>query len=738
MRRVSVFITFLCIACFAFFPALANSWGVTGSIAASYFSFTSLYNEYSALAQSKDRDNMNAVAMKNRYHVQLLILSADKKNKCSAVTVSTAALYQPEWSWHEALTLTLSKDKQLTVSYAGLSAEEYTFDLSRDDFPLISACIKNGYTTVRIQAENQALQYSDGTVQAIFAQYITLHNFSITQFPKSVEAVERMNTLLSRYTNVLPSAQTVAAMSNGKQSPTPVYSAPSAASYRAASGKASLSIGDSYQAYGVSGDWTLVEYSVSLRTSRIGYAKTDELKNTPIQDLSLSHETVTLQSPAFLTDDPHVSQHTTVCLQTDAKVTYLATLLPYHMYVEAEADGKTVRGFIPLYAVQTEEEAAASRVTKVPRVTTAPAPFTELEIPKRDFSVLHDAVSPIGFATVNEDRVNLRKKPKGDIIDKLEKGKTVYVQDTIVSGKTTWYQVSTVIEKRVYTGYIDSSFVDTIHDQYSRIVDIACSNQHVVLLHDDGTVSAIGDGGYREAITDGIDQWRNVVSVSASFLTSLGVTKDGHVLTTGFRCSDAAQWTNVLSLSTGCGNNWDFVAGITTGDILISKTNPVGDAIGDTLVGEKIKQLDYMNSEYGVVYLLEDGTVHASGSLFEKQKESNAALLKGLTHVRQLAVGNTHVAALLEDGTVTCVGSRTAAAVSSWHDIVQIAAGNDYTVGLQADGSVVFEGLNTYNIRDEVIKWQNMIKLTAAEKFVVGLRSDGTVVMAGEYSFQPR
>ncbi len=741
MRKLSVMIfTVLCIACFAIFPALANGWGVVTGIAYTYFSSTNQYNEYTAITQSEEQDKLNVVAMKSRYHVQLLVLSADKKNKSTALLTSTTALYQRDYSWYCDLELTLSKDKQLTISYPALSSEEYVFDLSRDDFPLVSATIQNGSTSLQIQAQDQGLQFSNGMEQVTFSQAIALSNFNITLFPKTMEEVKRLNALLNQYTNILPTAQTAAGISNSKQATVSVYSAPSDSSYRAAKGKATLSINDSYEVYGTSGDWTLVEYAVSLRTSRIGYAKTSALKGATFQTLNFSNETVTLQSDAALTDDPHVSQHTTAELKTGTKVTYLATLLPYHMYVETETDGQTVRGFIPLSAVQTDEELTASLLTPMP--TAAPTatpvaePFPEMEIPTWDFAELDDEVSPIAFATVNTNKVNLRKKPKGDIIDKLDKGTTLYVQDMVVSDKTTWYQVSVAIGKKVYTGYIDSSFVDTIHKQYSRIVDIACSNRHVVLLHDDGTVSAIGDD-VRGIVDDGMDEWRDVVSVSASFLTSLGVTKDGHVLNTGFRCIDTTNWTNVLSLSTGIGNDWDFVAGITTGDVLISNSNPVYK-IADTLAGKKIKQIDYVSIE-NIVYLLEDGTIHASNSLFEEWGEENAAVLNGLTNVQQLAVGSTHVAALLGDGTVAAAGTQAAACqVSAWHDIVQIAAGSDYTVGLQKNGNVVFAGLNTYGIKEEVNKWKNIVKVATAKEFVLGLRSDGTVVMAGEYTFEFR
>lgn len=94
------------------------------------------------------------------------------------------------------------------------------------------------------------------------------------------------------------------------------------------------------------GDWSLIEYRVSLRTSRFGWAQlgnhgdetTDEIVRVP---MLTAFDT-------YLTDDPNVSEYHQAELPAGTKLTALSHPSGWaYIYVEATVDGKITRGFVP-------------------------------------------------------------------------------------------------------------------------------------------------------------------------------------------------------------------------------------------------------------------------------------------------------------------------------------------------------------------------------------------------------
>ena len=152
----------------------------------------------------------------------------------------------------------------------------------------------------------------------------------------------------------------------------PVYSAPGDGSVRFAKGKASVNLREPAKFYGLTrdGNWALIEYEVSERTSRFGYVKRSDLPSSVTWKYNISSidVPVTVTQDTFLTDDPNVSQYQQMTLNAGSSVRLLGKYREWYAYVETTLDGKTVRGFVPRaclrWPMPTEEapEAAARLV----------------------------------------------------------------------------------------------------------------------------------------------------------------------------------------------------------------------------------------------------------------------------------------------------------------------------------------------------------------------------------------
>ena len=133
-----------------------------------------------------------------------------------------------------------------------------------------------------------------------------------------------------------------------------VYAAPSADAYRAAKGKAAVSTNGGIEVYGETQGWLMVQYEVSRNQRRIGYITADALPcDRPVRSLQFGWDTAKLTRKVVLTDDPFFSRSELKTLNVDEEVVLLAQIADW-AYVEATmADGRAVRGFIPIDALTT-------------------------------------------------------------------------------------------------------------------------------------------------------------------------------------------------------------------------------------------------------------------------------------------------------------------------------------------------------------------------------------------------
>ena len=118
------------------------------------------------------------------------------------------------------------------------------------------------------------------------------------------------------------------------------------------------------------------------------------------------------------------------------------------------------------------------------------------------------------------------------------------------------------------------------------------------------------------------------------------------------------------------------------------------ESLQDVLNVEKIA--GYIGGQHGledVLALKKDGTVEpiVAGEL---AVEMGRTQVQSWTGIKDIAVGESHVAGLLSDGTVIAAGSNHAGQcdVEDWENIVYLTAGRNCTLGITADGELKMAG----------------------------------------------
>lgn len=99
-----------------------------------------------------------------------------------------------------------------------------------------------------------------------------------------------------------------------------------------------------------------------------------------------------------------------------------------------------------------------------------------------------------------------------------------------------------------------SYFVPKNWDGLHDVVDIDCSGYVYLVVKKDGTVSIGGlDSG---SIADEVESWKDIVQVCAGSSSTVGLRKDGTVVTAGFRYTpDLSDWQNIQSIYKDAANN---------------------------------------------------------------------------------------------------------------------------------------------------------------------------------------
>ena len=347
MKKLRILLI-LCLTLAVTLPAAsANSWNLSGQLLA-MVEQTHDYDEYTGLVSDYNRKAATThTILTSRYHNQLVAVDEVKDGWKDAI-FSTTAVYQPsEQSTSGKPKLTRIKNG-FELAYPKVK-ELYRFEYISNDWGEMAYTLmyaKMGSVEIE-RKESYRYLVTQGTDSAMWAVEVTLENFNIHNMPKrgpdDVRRINEANEGLQYFACLYP--EVVSGQKSGKKSYA-AYSAPDTSSYRAAKGKASVSTGDDYKLYLTVGDWSLIEYRVSLRTSRFGWAQLGNHGDETTEDLV--RVPMLTAYDTYLTDDPNVSEYHQAELPAGTKLTALSHPNGWaYIYVEATVDGKITRGFVP-------------------------------------------------------------------------------------------------------------------------------------------------------------------------------------------------------------------------------------------------------------------------------------------------------------------------------------------------------------------------------------------------------
>ncbi len=359
MKRFAAMLLCMLLALSQMPAASANSWGLTGALYG-LVSTDRRWDDYISICKQAG----DAAVLGSRYHNALMLAEAD------GLRVYTRAVYQPEDGRDRSLTLAHAKGK-LTLAYG--EQERYVFEKRSMGYVLIQAlCGGLTVTPENDEPDGYIGRYvvSDGAQSVVWQQSVTLADFTIALFPRTLDEVRQLNHLrmtVERSAYGLfwrkedgTMGRRCQAVGKGKE---PVYSAPFGQSaWRAAKGKAAVGLGGElwtlFTVQNAEGDsYTCIRYEVSARTQRIGYVRTSALGDEAAgwENARLLDVEVYAAQDTYLTDDPEVSQYPQFQVPAGTRFVCMDVYGSSYAYVAAEVrDGKFVDGgaivwgFVPL------------------------------------------------------------------------------------------------------------------------------------------------------------------------------------------------------------------------------------------------------------------------------------------------------------------------------------------------------------------------------------------------------
>lgn len=359
MRSLSLLLCLLLAASLAC-PASANSWGLKGDLLDAV-SDVDTWDDYHTL----DHQAGDAAVMHSRYQNTLMLWEGGR------LRTFPTAVYQPDDHRDDELSLTGS-ERDLVLSYG--DDEWYSFGNLGSGWYLTGTRTGTagsvGYTESPSSTVTRGYNTSDTTGSAVIPYGISLSEFNIRLFPRTVREVRHLNLMhaaLGSGEDILgwwaDDEEAGRRYSGVGQGTIPVYSAPFGKSaWRAAKGKASVGLSGELWVlrYVTNADgerYACIRYGVSERTQRIGYipaeALGEEAHGEPSEDLI--HVPVYASGETYLTDDPLCSQYPQFTVPAGTRFECLGLFNRWYAYVAAEVKdgrfvdgGQIVWGFVPL------------------------------------------------------------------------------------------------------------------------------------------------------------------------------------------------------------------------------------------------------------------------------------------------------------------------------------------------------------------------------------------------------
>ncbi len=248
---------------------------------------------------------------------------------------------------------------------------------------------------------------------------------------------------------------------------------------------------------------------------------------------------------------------------------------------------------------------------------------------------------------------------------------------------------------------------------------VGIGTEHVVAVRQDGRVFSTGANDYQQCNTH---SWRDIVSVTAGWRSTLGLKKDGTCIAIGNNTvgnGELFRWNNINAV---CAGVHHYLGLKTDGSVVSYGIAGYGQCnVSDW---KYIKSLAAGTSHS--VGLREDGTVIACGSNKEGQCE-----VSSWKNVIQIAASGEHTVALTKNGEILFAGNKFTFNFKNWNDVISIATGLYHVVGLKSDGTVLHTGQNACGL-DAAYKWWDIKSIYAGYNTTVGIRYDGSVLITND------
>lgn len=336
------------------------------------------------------------------------------------------------------------------------------------------------------------------------------------------------------------------------------------------------------------------------------------------------------------------------------------------------------------------------------------------------------AQAQIGFAEVNNTRVNVRSAPGGKMLFRVDAPQSVFVFEEKEQDGALWCHVTTNHGKDTVSAWIRGDMLRFVGEEFEGVVSVQAGQHYVTGLRADGTVAIMGDDMPHSPCVETVRGWRDMVQVSSWICEAYGLDSSGTLHAVG-----RGAWLDGSKMARMDGKMPFPIAEDGTLDlsvyvqVLEDVTIPAWLAPHQDEAVRRVAGKLY----HVLVVLTEEGRIYADESL---AADGSGAVSAG--GYRDMDLYWEFLLALRNDGRVDIMPGTypLAQAVSGWRQITKIAAGEHHALGLREDGTVCYAGDDAAHAA-QVGAWQDVVDIAAGPGYSIALKTDGTVVMAGKY-----
>lgn len=374
-------------------------------------------------------------------------------------------------------------------------------------------------------------------------------------------------------------------------------------------------------------------------------------------------------------------------------------------------------------------------------------------------------VLPREFAVANTKAVNVRKKPGGDLLQRLDLGENVYVLETLQKNGKSYAHVVLVDEQWTHqgwnrSGWVESRFLTGVSEAFQNVQKVAVGEQHIAALTTDGRLLSFGSTLHKATSLNCLTGVRDI-EVSR-FLTVAAMQDD-----TVRQSSD-----NFDIGRSGCPIDWHhitrlFADGIANGQMTgMDETGVLhtscfwSSEVPLAFPAEWRHVSDFLFTWEYAAALLENGTLKTMSCNLPRELYDYATCPKaildadGLTGVAEITGGTNWMLLLMRDGSLRllrdadkAIPFSDIAEAARWTDIAHIYGGNTYALGITNDGRVRMAGkmvsANMNAAHESTDQWRNLeddgtlsgytdiISAACSPQIIALLHADGSVSMIG-------